>query len=80
MLTRRFVASVTSTLLLIEILFPPFNPPKGWSSYPMAFWFLFSPPAIGRGDYGTVNIELLALELIVTFAVGWLWIRFVAKE
>jgi hypothetical protein len=84
MLTRRFVALATSALLLIEILFPPFDPPRttSYGHYPMSYWFLFSAPcADAAGHYcGTVNVALLALELIVTLAIGWLLIRFVAKE
>ena len=84
MLIRRFVALVTSALLLTEILFPPFNPPRSYGrpdEYPVVYWFLFSPPCLREDRHcGTVSIELLALELAVTLAIGWLLIRFVAKE
>lgn len=81
MVTRRTIARLVAVALFAEVLFPPFDPPVGWKTHPMVHWFLFSPPFIeGTRSYGTVNVWLLALELIATFAIGWLWIQYVAKE
>ncbi len=75
MVTRRMIAIITSTALAAEMLFPPFSRP-GWSNRdPLRFGFISSMP-----EYGVINVALLSLELATTIAIGWLLIRYVAKE
>lgn len=81
---RSTIASITALVLVSEVLFPPFNSPVRWDGGQfIGFGFLFSQPEFKSGIstyYGSVHVELLAIELVVTFVVGWLFIRFVAKE
>lgn len=84
MATRRFLARMTAIALLAEVLFPPFDSHKGGGPAIVntGYSFLFAPPGIPgyASRAASVNVELLAIELLVTFAIGWLLIRFVAKE
>lgn len=75
MVMRRMIATITSITLAMEVLFPPFSKPRWTNKDQLEFGFLFSLP-----EYAVINIALLALELATTIAIGWLLLKYVAKE
>jgi hypothetical protein len=66
----QYVLLGVAALLVIEVLFPPYVVylPQGLSTN-AGFAFLFSPPGHGY-LVATVNVSLLAIEILVTVVAG----------
>jgi hypothetical protein len=82
---QRKVLIITAALLIVMLLFPPFEQRVGqYLSINMGYSFLLDPPTYvityPRHDKATVNLSQLGLQLfIVTVAGGLLFFAFKSK-
>lgn len=67
---QQIALSITSILLILLLLFPPFLFKSERVSINLGYGFLFNPPLFEEEIKGLVNVNLLAVELAVVFIVG----------
>jgi len=67
---RRALAGVAG-LIGLMVLFPPFEFRPGYGAVVnLGYGFLLAPPSFREGRLGSVNVSLLALEILAACIVG----------
>ena len=68
---QQIVLLLTTVVLIIALSYPPFLlvTPNG-SVLNLGYGFLFDPPMYSNTRAGSVNVSLLAIELLVILLVG----------
>jgi len=64
------VAIVVSTIMLVMLLFPPFEAIREHGTFNLGYGFILMPPL----DVATVNIGLLLMQWVLVIfggAIGW---------
>lgn len=73
---QRIVLVFTGVAILVMILFPPYQQEFGnGASMNLGYSFLFAPPNLpGFSGYGSVNVNLLLVEILgAVIAGGLIW-------
>jgi hypothetical protein len=71
---RKFVLIATASVIVLMLVFPPFQFVRQAATINMGYAFMASPPSDG---YATVNVPLLLLQMVVVGVVGvvaWYWV------